>query len=960
MIALRQFIIRDKKGNKDCGDRSYNVSEYGQDGYTIHGSCEVGDNPVTVSLIRDASAHLLDGKALVWNVPEGTISVELISAAEGGVTNDEAGNDLTGAGLERIELVADGNLSADADSVYPAFNGMKKWTLPDTVTGSDLKNLLKGQLVVLAKDAEGIGLQATQVQFPFALDALYYNATNLKNINLGASFEGDRVVVRLWAPTAKRITLQTSDSGMPGAETTDAVMNYDDATGIWSYSTTKDQLDRKFYRYQIEVYRRDTDKVETITVTDPYSLNVSANGAFTQVVNLDDADTRPANWDSVSNAGKRPENIVIYETHIRDISGSDKTAEGVVSANNGKYKAFAEGNRASMTHLKELKDDGLTYLQVLPAFDIATVDEDPEKLADLNDPFSKLCELNESIKTDSDFSGYCGGTETIGSVFDLIKEDDEKPQALNNYLRMYDSFNWGYDPFHYTVPEGTYASDADGVARIKEFREMVVALDQMGLNIAMDVVYNHTNAAGTAPKSVLDKIVPDYYQRLDMTTGAVENSSCCSNTASEQKMMGKLMVDSLKVWTEDYKIDAFRFDLMGLHLKSNMLEIKEELEAINPAMYLYGEGWTMGFGGGAGHPETAATQLNMAGTNIGTFSDRMRDAVRGGGPFDGGNDIRKNQGFGSGAWGVRNELNQMPAKDALLNQMDLIRVGLAGNLADYQFTNYQGDTVKGSAVDYNGVAGGYTMSPIENVSYVSKHDNQTLWDNNQYKLAENLTSRERTRMQILAQALPILGQGVPFIHMGAEVLRSKSMQRDSYDSGDWFNRVNFDLNDIKWDNNWNKGLPSADKDADNWSLIRSITLNDKIAPTREDAQLSVDMMREYLSIRKDSPLFRLQTASDVQKAVKFHNTGTDQVGGVIVMELRGDALTPTVSENLVVMVNATAEEKSHTLDNYAIGYSIHDLHKNFTNGPLGTAVADGKTLTIPPRTVVVFTEIKSS
>ena len=742
-----------------------------------------------------------------------------------------------------------------------------------------------------------------------------------------------------------------------GATTTDQVMTFDSATGLWTFSGDKAVLDRKFYRYEIEVYRRDSDEVSTVVVTDPYSLNVSSNGAFTQIVNLDDADTKPTGWDNIAvNDGERPNNIVVYETHIRDISNSDTAKTGVDTDNNGKYKAFAESARASMTHLQDLANHGLTYVQVLPAFDIATVNENPEEVANLGDQFSKLCELDPKIQDNADFAAYCTGTETIGQVFDRIKDDDEKPQALNNYLRAHDSFNWGYDPFHYTVPEGSYASNTSGIARIKEFREMVVALNVMGLKVAMDVVYNHTNAAGTAPKSVLDKIVPDYYQRLDINTGAVENSSCCSNTASEQKMMAKLMEDSLKVWTEDYKVDAFRFDLMGLHLKKNMTDIRAHLEQVNKGMYLYGEGWTMGFGGGAGNLDTAATQLNMAGTGIGTFSDRLRDAVRGGGPFDSGDGIRKTQGFGSGAWGVRNELNTATDNvDGLKNSMDLIRVGLAGNLADYTFTNYKGEEVKGSGVDYNGAPGGYTKLPMENVGYVSKHDNQTLWDNNQYKLAESLTATERTKMQILAQALPILSQGVPFIHMGAELLRSKSMQRDSYDSGDWFNRVNFDLTAANWNNNWNVGLPRADKDAANWDLIGKINANEKIVPTSKDAQLSSAMMMEYLAIRKNSPLFQLQTAEEVQKVVKFHNTGVNQKDGVIVMELDNSANTVAGDyQHIMVVINATAESLKDLKTNVE-GYHLHPKHKHFVEGSAyGVAFTERNVFTVPARSVAVF------
>lgn len=326
------------------------------------------------------------------------------------------------------------------------FGGMQKWKLPESVTEAQFKALLKGQLVVLAKDQDGIGMAATRVQFPFALDGLYFNDTSLADEKLGASFEGENVSIRLWAPTAQEVTLQLAQTGDWDAVTENVAMKYDTTTGVWHHAGTKAVLDRKFYRYEIKVYRRDTDKVETVTVTDPYSLNVSADGAFTHIVNLDDTDTQPGGWSSVGNDSglsdaDRPDNIVVYEAHIRDNSNSDKAADGIELANNGKYKAFAEDKRASMLHLRELAQDGLTYLQVLPAFDIATVNEAPEKVANLGDDFNKLCELNPAIKDDADFGGYCGGSETIGQVFEVIKDDDEKPQALNNYLRMHDSFN---------------------------------------------------------------------------------------------------------------------------------------------------------------------------------------------------------------------------------------------------------------------------------------------------------------------------------------------------------------------------------------------------------------------------------------------------------------------------------------------------------------------------------------
>jgi pullulanase/glycogen debranching enzyme len=219
----------------------------------------------------------------------------------------------------------------------------------------------------------------------------------------------------------------------------------------------------------------------------------------------------------------------------------------------------------------------------------------------------------------------------------------------------------------------------------------------------MDVVYNHTNAAGLADKSVLDKIVPGYYHRLDPTTGFVLNSSCCSNTASEHAMMEKLMIDTLVRWARDYKVDGFRFDLMGLHLKDNMLHIRDALLAVNPSIYLYGEGWDMGemVRGGRG---VATNQINMAGTGIGTFNDRLRDGARGGGPFDGASDLRRNQGFSSGLYTDPNELSTGDAatKSRLANALDLVKIGMAGGLTNFPMVLASGTTSVAGAVGYNG------------------------------------------------------------------------------------------------------------------------------------------------------------------------------------------------------------------------------------------------------------------
>ena len=238
------------------------------------------------------------------------------------------------------------------------------------------------------------------------------------------------------------------------------------------------------------------------------------------------------------------------------------------------------------------------------------------------------------------------------------------------------------------------------------------------------------------------------------------------------------------------------------------------------------------------------------------------------------------------------------------------------------------------------------------MNYVSKHDNQTLWDNTQYKLANELTADQRVQMQVLAQAIPVLSQGVPFIHMGAELLRSKSMQRDSYDSGDWYNKVDFDIENADWNNNWNVGLPREDKDKDNWDLVRKVTENTKTVVNSEHAQLSSALMQEYLKIRQSSPLFRLKTLDDVQQMVKFHNTGKNQTGGVIVMELDDTKGLDSSYESIVVMINATDKQQKHPFAED--GYTLHPVQQNSASGVVKSAAFNNKEFVVPARTVSVF------
>lgn len=844
--------------------------------------------------VAGASAHLIDGNTLIWQGGKDKPHVRLYYTDSGTIkANAEGVFDFPYITLTPTSL------TAEQQAKYPHLKDAAAFALP---AGKDLKPLLKGELVAIGTDADGILQGATLVQSAGALDALYSEAAT--KLTYGAVVEGGNVTFRLWAPTARSVKLALFDEQHKSLG--ERTMTLDEASGSWSVQGGS-ELVGKFYRYDIQVYHPVSRKLESYQVTDPYSLSLAMNSEFSQVVDLNDPALKPEGWDSLKapHSQQNPADITIYEAHVRDLTGND---DSTPAEHRGKFLGLTDTDTAPVKHLQALAKSGVSHLHLLPVFDIATVNEDPAKVANIGDDFSKLCQVNPEVQN-SKFAGYCSSGQTIEAVLGDLQGSDSKEnpqvQELYGYLRGVDSFNWGYDPYHYTTPEGSYATNAEGSQRILEFREMVKAIKQnIGMNVVMDVVYNHTNEAGLGPKSVLDKIVPWYYQRLNPETGSVENSTCCSNTAPEHAMFAKLMDDSLVTWARDYKIDAFRFDLMGHHPKDQMVQALAAVKQVNPEMYFYGEGWNFGevqddkrF--------VQATQKHLAGTGIGSFSDRLRDAVRGGSPFDGGDTIRKTQGFGNGALVDANEMDGVDRATAL-HQSDLVRLGMAGNLKEFILTDKDGMPKKGADIDYNGQPAGYAQDPTEIQNYVDKHDNQTLFDNLIYKAPQGA---DLVRMQGVSLATAMLGQGIPFTHAGVELLRSKSMERDSYDSGDWYNRVDYTLAD----NNFDKGLPRKDKDGDNYPLIEQV-LGKHVKPSGADMATMVGFYQELAELRQSSRLLRLGSGAEVIKRVDFRNTGPDQVPGLIVMTVddgvnAGADLDPAI-DGLVVMINATNAPQS--------------------------------------------------
>jgi pullulanase-type alpha-1,6-glucosidase len=909
--------------------------------------------PVSKAELTGASAIFVDDKVIAVPAMDAT-SLSLYFSSTGGMTFDE-----------QKQAVRNSETSIDAVGTSRTVWQISAPHLKSKFVGFDLgidkptlKKLAKGQLFAVAEDTNGV-LLVTEVQSAKLLDALY--AREAAKLDYGAQITQQGTGFRLWAPTAQQVVLKHySDDKQEQAS---IPMTLDEKSGAWHVDTGLSHGD--YYRYEITLYHPSSKEIETYEVTDPYSLSLSTNSAFSQVVDLTHASLKPDGWDALQapHSQANAADFVLYEAHIRDFSALDAST---ASEHRGKYLAFAQPNTAPVKHLKSLSEVGVSHLHLLPAFDIATINEDALQIIDVDDQFSHLCTQNPEILTDRELSPFCKSDSSIADVLQQLQASDSinNPivQRLHNWIRNSDSFNWGYDPYHYTVPEGSYSSNAEGMQRIIEFREMVMAIkNDIGMNVVMDVVYNHTNAQGLESKSVLDKVVPWYYHRLNEFSGAVEKSTCCANTAPEHRMFAKLIDDSIQTWVGDYKIDAFRWDLMGHHPLSQMKRTLTAAQQINPEVYFYGEGWNFG------EVENdqrfkQATQSNLAGTGIGSFSDRLRDAVRGGGPFDESQTIRRRQGFGNGAYVLPNELNQQDdaTKQEALHLADLVRLGMAGNLAQFSFIDSNDALVLGKDVDYNGVPAGYAKDAWEIQNYVSKHDNQSLWDNHQYKIPFTVDAETRVRMQAVSLATVMLGQGVPFVHMGSELLRSKSMERDSYDSGDWYNRVDFTMQS----NNWNKGLPREDKDGKNWSLITEVIEQSgaHAVPTANQIANMDDYFKELSALRQSSALYRLGKGEVINQRVSFHNTGSQQKPGLIVMKIDNDdslhdALLDSERKGIVVVINASpkAVKGFARLDMAEYQLSTLQTHDRSlaTNEGTRAKVVDGE-LSVGPWTVSVF------
>lgn len=508
--------------------------------------------------------------------------------------------------------------------------------------------------------------------------------------DLGVTYSPTETKFRIWAPTASAMVLKVYSDGLGGSASQIDSLKRD-ISGTWVVSLSGDWKN-KFYTLQANVNGKWMDEV-----ADMYAKAVGVNGNRGMIVSLNE--TNPLGW----NTDKKPalksfNDIILWEIHTRDFSTNPTS--GI--KNKGKFLAFTEkgtknpqGDKTGLDHLVDL---GVTHIHLLPAFDFRTIDE------------TKLGE--------------------------------------NNY-------NWGYDPQNFNVPEGSYSTNPyDGNVRIREFKEMVLALHKSGIRIIMDVVYNHLS---NAPASNFEQLVPGYYFRHNPDGSLSNGSGCANETASEQPMMRKFMIESVLYWAKEYHVDGFRFDLMAVHDIETMKEIRAELNKIDPTIFIYGEGWT---GGDSPLPveqraaKSAASKLD----GIAVFSDDIRDGIR-------------------GSWSSSSDAGFMCGK---VETEESIKFGIVAS------TNHP--QVDFSKVNYSKEA--YAANPASTITYVTCHDNPCLWD----KISYTCTGEQEKEMllsQKLANAIVLTSQGVSFLHAGEEVVRTKHGVENSYNSPDSINWIDW-------------------------------------------------------------------------------------------------------------------------------------------------------------------------
>jgi pullulanase len=619
----------------------------------------------------------------------------------------------------------------------------------------------------MIRDESGV-YRDTPLTMRHILDRFYYEGDDL-----GFSYRPHESVFKVWAPTAAAVSVALYDHGSappgqpPGENRDAALLHKMERDASTGVWQARVPGDLRGRYY---LYRVEFPGGAIRWAVDPYARAVGVNGLRGMAINLAATDP-PGFREDPRPALAAPTDAVIYELHVRDLSLHPHS--GIV--HKGKFLGLAEtgtknagGLSTGLDHIREL---GITHIHLLPSFDFKTIDET--------------------------------GQSPV-------------------------QFNWGYDPQNYNAPEGSYATDPfDGAVRIREFKEMVQALHRRGLGLIMDVVYNHTYSA---EDSCFSALVPGWYYRTDSRGRYTDGSACGNETASERSMVRKFILDSVTYWAREYRIDGFRFDLMGLHDIDTMNAIRRELDKIDPAIILYGEGWT----GGESPlpPSQRAVKANapLLARGIAVFSDDLRDGIRGSVFYAG------ETGFVS-AGAAPEKTPAEGGKAAVPNlRVEDVKFGIVGAVEHPQVDIHRVSYSDNFWADVPGRA----------VNYASAHDNLTLWD----KLAAtNPGADEETlvRLNKLAAAIVLTSQGIPFFQAGEEMARTKGGNDNSYNAPDTVNMLD-----------WN----------------------------RKSRFTSLIAYSQGLSaLRKTYAAFRLRRAEDVREGLRFL---PGSVPGTIIYTLRNE------------------------------------------------------------------------
>lgn len=534
-----------------------------------------------------------------------------------------------------------------------------------------------------------------------------YDAQNAYSGNdLGCTYTKEKTTFKVWSPLATKVVLCRYQKG-DGDNVIENIDMTKGDKGVWSVTVSGDIVNT-YYTYKV------TANGKTQEAVDIYAKAAGVNGDRAMVVDLDSTD--PVNWDKNYKREKTLlSDINVWEIHIRDFSID--VSSGVSAENRGKYKAFTEsttvngeGKIAScVDYLKEL---GVTHVQLMPMYDYASVDE------------TKV-------------------TNNLGS-----------------------NYNWGYDPENYNVPEGSYSSNPyDGNVRITEMKEMIQALHDAGIKVVMDVVYNHTYDTAD---SNFNKIMPDYYYKLNSNKSYNDESGCGNATRSTSAMYRKFMIDSISYWAEEYNLDGFRFDLMGIHDVTTMNQIRKTLDQKfgEDTIVMYGEGWT----GASGYAPDSAHKANEAQLDdgIGYFNDQIRDALKGEHKFD------KTIGLVQHNYTEGSDLE--PGKKWPNNVFG----GIMGSVG---YTAGQWGMWRPF----------WSKSSNCSLSYCSAHDNLTLWDKLTEGLGKNFSSTDDRllRMNKMVGAVILTAKGGTFMQAGEEFCRTKNGDDNSYKSSDSVNKIDW-------------------------------------------------------------------------------------------------------------------------------------------------------------------------